>query len=181
MTRTKRIWNIISGVFMILMGLGLFIDPKGGLSVVAFILSLTFTVRGFQALWYYVTMARFMVGGRRSLYRGFIFLELGLLTNTMRRKAPELYIVLYLAGLLAFSGVVEILAGLEARKLKAPAYRTHMINGATDLFVAIAVLIGGFVINSITIVMYGYGAGLIYTGAVRIGAAFRRTSIVYIQ
>lgn len=179
MTRTRRGWNILIGFLTLLIGLGLLIDPIGGLRVVAFILTISLTIRGMQSLWYYLTMARFMVDGRLILYRGMVYLDLGLLTHAMSSTAI-LYIVLYLAGLHSFSAVVGILGAFEAKKLGSPSWKRKMVQGVLDLLMTAVVLIGGFAFDSVRSVVYIYGIGLIYSACLRIGSAFRRNAIVYI-
>lgn len=179
MTRRRRILNIITGLVTLLVGILLFIDTVDGLKVVAFILSLTFTLRGLRTLIYYFSMARYMVGGKMMLYIGMIFLDLGILTTAMDNN-PGIYIVLYLMVIHIFSGLIDILRGIENRRLKAP-WAFNIVYGVSNISIAAVVLIGGFFMHSVTAVVYIYAAGLIYTAFIRIAGAFRKQAIVYIQ
>ncbi len=125
-------------------------------------------------------MARNMVGGKRTLYRGMLFVDLGILTSAMVTGAGA-YIAMYLAGMHAFSGVVDILRSREAKKHGARDWHWTAINGAVNLVIAIAVIVGGVFLDSTEVVVYIYATGVISYGVQRIAAAFRKTAIVYIQ
>jgi len=73
MTKAKRAAYILQGFVMMLFAVLLFLFPDGALSIVAGVLGIGMTLRGFGTLIYYFRMARFMVGGKRVLYRGIIF------------------------------------------------------------------------------------------------------------
>ncbi len=180
MTRRRRVLNVITGLLIWLMGAGLFLDPRGGISVVALILSLTFTFRGIERLWYYFTMARYTVGGKMTLYIGMLYLEVGLLTSELWNN-PQIYIILYLMAVHAFSGVVDILRGIEAKRLKTQSWKYRIVYGVTNLVISGALMVAGLFGGNIELAMYVYGAGLIYSGCMRIGNAFRKQAIVYIQ
>ena len=180
MTRLRRIGNLISGLAMILMGIFLLLSPDGGLETVTFLIGIAFTLRGIGSLTYYFRMARYMVGGRSVLFRGLLFLELGTMTSSMADHAAP-YLILYMAGLHLFYGLVDMLNAHDAKNLGASSWRSRMAYGAANVIIAILVIVAGFTLNSINIVVGIYGAGLIYAGCVRVGSAFRRTAIVYIQ
>ena len=56
MTSGTKVWNIITGLVMIAAGAWLFYDPAHGLKAVAIVLSISCTLRGFQIIFYYLTM-----------------------------------------------------------------------------------------------------------------------------
>ncbi|MBQ6622943.1 MAG: DUF308 domain-containing protein [Mogibacterium sp.] len=180
MTKFGRIREVVKGLVTVLFSVLLFAEPSGGLLIILMILGISFTLKGLHALFYYFTMARSMVGGRSALYRGILFLELGIFTSSLENN-PLLYIVLYLVGVHAFYGGIDILRSLEARSVGSPRWKYRLVYGITNLVLAGAVLIGGAVYASFRVVVYIYAAGLIYSAFVRIASAFRRTSIVYIQ
>ena len=165
---------------MIAAGAWLFYDPTDGLKVVAIVLSISCTFRGFQILLYYLTMARHMVSGKVLLYRGMIYLDIGVFTTAIINNAI-IYIALYLAALHGFAGVVEILRARESKGVGNPGWKWTLISGLTNLLLAAAVLVGGLYNDSIQVVAYIYAAGLIYTACIRIAGVFRKTDIVYIQ
>ena len=108
MTSGTKVWNIIVGVASLIMGVVLLVYPEQGIVAIAIIASLSFTINGINSMLYYFTMARNMVGGRWMLFRGMLYLDLGILTSAMV-KGAGIYIAMYLAGMHAFAGVVDIL------------------------------------------------------------------------
>ena len=180
MTNGTKVWNIITGLVMIAAGAWLFYDPDVGLKAVAVVLSISCTLRGFQILLYYLTMARHMVSGKVLLYRGMIFLDVGLFTTAMINNA-KIYIVLYLAVLHGFYGIVDILRSRERKNVGNPDWKWAAVSGLTSLLIAVVVVIEGLYNNSGRVVVYIYAGGLIYSACMRIAGAFRKTDIVYIQ
>jgi uncharacterized membrane protein HdeD (DUF308 family) len=180
MTKGAKFWNIIVGAIALVMGAALFVYPKQGIVAIAVLASLSFTLKGLNTMLYYFTMAKNMVGGKRTLYRGMLFIDVGILTSAMVTGAAT-YIAMYLAGMHAFSGLVDILRSREAKKAGARDWYWTAINGAVNLIVAICVMIGGVMLDSTEMVVYIYATGVISYGVQRIAAAFRKTAIVYIQ
>ena len=101
----QRIKIVLSGIVMILGGILLFLAPISGYRIVILVLSVSFILTGIRQLVYYGTMARFMVGGRSILYRGIIILDVGLFTASLS-DIPRMYVVIYLAVMNAFSGLI---------------------------------------------------------------------------
>lgn len=180
MTSIRRVVDILIGIGSVAVGVLLIHYPKQGLVAAVGLLSITMTVRGIGALVYYARMARHMVGGRRLLYRGMLFLDLGILTSTVGRYSTVV-IIMYLAGLHIFYGSIDILKGSEALRMKSPVWKSEIATGAANVFIAALALIAGFIVRSTVLLVYIYAAGLIYSGVVRIISAFRKTAIVYIQ
>ena len=116
------------------------------------------------------------VGGKLLLYVSLIALDLGVFTATLL-DTPGIYIILYLIGAHAFSGAINIMRALEARRYGG-AWRVNAMQGAVGLLVALACVV---FLRRTDILVYIYSAGLIYSAAMRIVTAFRRTAIVYIQ
>lgn len=180
MTRGRRVLNVITGLIILLVGASIIINPRGGLSIAALILSLTFTFRGIGRLWYYFSMARYMVGGKMMLYIGMLYLEIGIFTSALRDN-PQIYIIMYLMIVQAFTGIVDILRGVEARRLGTATWKYRILYGTTNLAISGVLLAAGLFGGDIRPAMYVYGAGLIYSACIRIGNAFRKQAIVYIQ
>ena len=177
MSSGQRIKNILIGILTILGCLILIIMKDDGLIIVASILSISLFVYGIKMLIYYFSMARHMVGGRIMLYLGIVVLDFGMFTM-MLTNIPKIYIVLYLLVIYAFSGVIDILRSLEAKKYESPTWKLSLISGVINIVVAI--LCVAF-IGSTRMIVYFYCAGLIYSAIIRIVTAFRKTAIVYIQ
>ena len=178
MTKLQRFESILSGLAIILASLLIFWlpDPEYGILVVVLILIFSLLFSGLRCLVYYLTMARHMVGGKAMLYVGILRLDLVAFTLTLT-DVPRIYVVLYVLSYHAFSGVVGILRGLEAKKLEAPSWRLKTLTGVVNILIAAAC---GIFIHSGKLVIWLYCAGLLYSGCVRIVSAFRRSAIVYI-
>lgn len=177
MNSGQRIKNILIGLLIILGSIILIALPEEGLIITAAVLSLSLFIYGIRMLIYYLTMARHMVGGRIMLYLAVIVLDFGMFTMMMT-SIPKIYIALYLLAIYAFSGAIDILRALEAKKYQASSWRFKLISGVINIVIAILCVV---FIGSTNMIVYLYCAGLIYSAIVRIVTAFRKTAIVYIQ
>ncbi|WP_405357365.1 DUF308 domain-containing protein [Ruminococcus sp.] len=177
MSGGQRIKNVLIGILIILGAVILIAFPEEGIIITASILSLSLFVYGIKTLIYYITMTRHMVGGRIMLYLAVVVLDLGMFTM-MLTNIPKMYIALYLVVVYAFSGAIDILRALEARKYQAPSWRFSLISGIINVVIAILCIV---FIGSTNMIVYLYSAGLIYSAIARIITAFRKTAIVYIQ
>ena len=179
MNNIQRIRNVFVGLLAIVLSAVLFIQPPDGLRLIGLILSITLLVSGMRNIHYYFTMARHMVGGRNSLYVGVILFDLGLFA--ISANISQVYIIIYLLVIHAFSGVVDILLALDAKRMESSSWRLNLITGIGNLAIATGAVIFGLVLGNTAAVVDIYAAGLLYAGILRIINAFRRTAIVYIQ
>lgn len=177
MSGGQRIKNVLIGILIILGAVILIAFPEEGIIITASILSLSLFVYGIKTLIYYITMTRHMVGGRIMLYLAVVVLDLGMFTM-MLTNIPKMYIALYLVVVYAFSGAIDILRALEAKKYQAPSWRFSLTSGIISVVIAILCIV---FIGSTNMIVYLYSAGLIYSAIARIVTAFRKTAIVYIQ
>ena len=177
MSGGQRIKNVLIGVLIILGAVILIAFPEEGIIITASILSLSLFVYGIKTLIYYITMTRHMVGGRIMLYLAVVVLDLGMFTM-MLTNIPKMYIALYLVVVYAFSGAIDIMRALEAKKYQAPSWRLSLTSGIISVVIAILCIV---FIGSTNMIVYLYSAGLIYSAIARIITAFRKTAIVYIQ
>ena len=173
----QRVKNIVIGLCMILGAAILLIGADSGCVFVMLILAFSLIVRGISELIYYITMGRFMVGGKLFLFIGVVFLDFGLFTVSLADES-KIVVVLYLIGVHAFAGLVNLLRAREAMRYKSPAWRINMAQGVTSLLILAASLI--FARDEGMLVLL-YCAGLVYSAFLRIYSAFRRTAVVYIQ
>lgn len=177
MSIARRVLTVIIGALMLFSSCVLIIFPNQGYILVAAILSLSLVLTGIRSLIYYFNMARHMVGGRMILYIGVLTLDIGFFTFTII-SVSQVYLMLYLFGTHAFSGMIDILRAREAKKYGARSWRFRMASGIVNIVIAGACCV---FIGNIRIAVYIYCAGLIYSGIFRIISAFRKTSVVYIQ
>ena len=176
MTKLQRTKEIITGIITVLTAFVLILEPSDGYIVVIGILSLVYTVRGINMIVYYFTMARFMVGGRTSLYVGIIMFDFGILTGTLT-DVPHFYILLYLAVIHGFSGIIEMMRASESKKYGG-AWRLKTGHGILDIMMAVMCIV---FLNRLCFAVIIYAIGLIYSSVLRIISACRRTKFVYIQ
>lgn len=167
----------MAGIGMLLAMLVLLIIGDDGVSLIVFILAVSLILRGLRSLIYYLSMARFMVGGLAALLSGVFLIDLGILSLSLADEA-QMFIFLYLAGWNAFSGLVSLLRAREAFLNKGRSWIMNALYGIVN----IGILISCFIFwNSPATLASLYCAGLGYSGILRIINAFRRTEIVYIQ
>lgn len=180
MTRSKRVIEVLFGIVMFLAGAAFFMSgTEASVTVMLLFLQLGMTVRGLSALYYYLSMARYMVGGKTVLFRSLAFLDLGVLAGSLIGHSM-IFAAVYLASVHAFDGVVSIFRANESR-VNGAQWKLKMTYGVTDILIAVAVILGNAVFKEPVITTYIYGAGLMYAAVLRIVSAFRRTKIVYIQ
>lgn len=177
MTKFQRIRSFIIGVIGILFGLLLVFFPKGASGMVLFILSLVFTFSGISTLVYYFSMARFMVNGKYILLKGLILLDFGLFSGSLL-DVPNIYILLYLAIIHAFSGLVEILRSMESLRYSARNWKLKFFHGLVDIIIAVSCIVFFRHEETVGIV---YGIGIMYSAFMRTVTSLRKTTSVYIQ
>lgn len=180
MSYFQRIKNVFFGICLILFAVLLAVIPKYSYPLIAVIVSTLVFIYGFKLLFYYFRMARHMVGGKATLCRALIILDLGLFTTSLAFMG-DFVIIIYLLGIYAVTGVIDILRAFEAMKLNAPNWKIKLITGLISVLFAISIVVVGVVIGNLQIIVYGYCISLFYTAIVKIATAFKRTAIIYIQ
>ena len=171
----KRILHIGIAVGLIAVAMILATVEEEGPSVIALILGITTLVYGIRCFAAYITKFRYMVGGREQLYIGIIAMDLGLLIVSAFNGSSGL-ILLYLLGMRAFSGGIDIARALESKKHAAP-WKTKLAAGILSLG---TVLLGIIFFRNPDTVVDIYCIGLIISAVEHIITAFRRTEIVTI-
>ncbi len=178
MTIFQRIKKILLGLFMIISAIVLLIIPSDEkYAIVIGVLAVGLAVKGMQDIIYYFTMARHMVGGKMILFLGVIVFDFAIFTASLSR-APRIYILLYLVGIHAFSGAVELLRAMEARRTVEGPWKMKLFHGIVNLLLATACLIK--IKNPNTAVLI-YSLGLMYSAVIHIINAFRKTAFVVIE
>ncbi len=179
MSWIQRIRSIFAGIIMLVFSGIILYMPENGYVIVASVFGMMLLLFGLGSLLYFFRMGRYMVGGKILLFRGLILMDLGALTMALT-DIPSFYLVLYLLGAHAAAGLVEILRGMEARRLASPVWRRSIVLGCGNILSAAAACWFGLRTGSAEIPLYLYCAGLAYAAMGRIINAFRRTTIVYI-
>ena len=176
MSKSQRIKSFLVGVLAIPTAALLALVPDAGYTLIMAFLSIALIFGGLRLLWYFFTMARFMVGGKRSLYIGVIILDLGLFTASIA-DIPKIYIMLYLLSIHLFRGAVEILASVNSKTLGAVHWKLKFSQGVINVIVGLACLV---FIGAKNVAVYIYCAGMAYNGVMRMITAFRKTAMIYI-
>ena len=180
MTRFGRIFSVIAALITIPFCVLLFyMDAIHGLKLILLVIQTTMSLRGLQTIVYYLSIGRHMVGGQNVLYRGMVFLDLGILAVIIFEH-PAVYTLIYIALLHTFSGLISVLRANESRKIGAQ-WKLKMAYGITYILLAAAVVICGVAFNQLRVAVWVYSIGLIYSSILRVITAFRKTEIVYIQ
>lgn len=178
MTVYQRIKKILFSLCMFAVALLFFLHPSDdAYKIVVFILSFGLAVAGIKDIIFYFTMARHMVGGKMILIKGVIIFDFAIITSSLA-DVPKIYILMYLIGIHAFSGVIEILRANEARKTVDGPWKIKFSHGIVNLILAIACLI--FIRKSNTALII-YSLGLMYSAVVRLFDAFGKTAFQVIE
>ena len=177
MTKTRRVGNVLTGLFILALGCLLALYPWYAYKAVILILGITLFFSGIRSLVYYFTMARHMVGGQTVLYRAVIVLDIGLFSLSLT-NIPFVFVILYLAAIHGFSGFVDIMRAQEARRLQAGSWKLNFSHGLINVIMAALCLI---FLGTPFVAVEIYAIGLVYSGVIRIIQAFRKTPVVYIQ
>ena len=178
MTLFQRIKKILIGLLMIFVAIAILNSPGGDTYLfVIWLLAIGLAIKAIKDIGFYFTMAKHMVGGKMILFQGVIVLDFALFTASLT-DVPRIYILLYLIAINAFSGGVEVLRALEAKRTVDGPWKLTMGHGIVNLALALSCLI--FIKNENT-AMIIYGIGLLYSALMRIISAFRRTSFVVIE
>ena len=177
MTKFQRFGAVFSGLMSILFAVLIIVYSKDSYPIILLILSLGFVISGINMLTYYFTMAINMVGGKRILYRGVLFVDFAIMTASLT-DVPKYYVLMYLAVIHGFSGLVEILRVRETRSFGAKNWKLKFFHGAMNITMALACIIFARKTNTASLI---YGIGLFYSGIIRIISAFRKSTFVYIQ
>ena len=175
MTSLQRVKTVFGGLMMRAGAALLWVVPDEGYRLIGLILSVVLLAAGVRSLWFYFSMARNMVGGTLILFQGIIALDLGMFAYTLQ-EIPPIYILLYLLIGHLFSGAVDVMRAMEARRMQSK-WRLSFADGIANILFAI---VCGFCLKSPAVLSYVYAAGLAYSGCLRIAQAFRKTAIVYI-
>lgn len=179
MTKLERIGTFIAGLTIIICCIALIVLRGRGYTVLLYLLGLSLIFNGIRCLAYFFVMARHMVGGKMILFIGIVYLDFGMFTLTLNDE-PLVFVVFYLLGFYAFSGLVDILRALEAFRLNGD-WKFTMSVGVINVAIAAVALFCGVVLKSPLLLVRLYCVGLLYSGISRIIQSLRTTTIVFIQ
>ena len=114
MTGFQRIRKMLVGQVMLAVAIIMIVSPSDEKYMfVVGVLALGLAIAGLKDIIFYFVMARHMVGGKMILIQGVIIFDFAMITGSLA-DVPKIYILLYLIGIHAFSGVVDVLRAMEA-------------------------------------------------------------------
>ena len=178
MTVFQRITKVLLSLCMFSVALFFILFPSDkAYMIVVGILSLGLAIVGIKDIAFYFSMARHMVGGKMILVQGVIILDFAIITGSLA-DVPKVYILLYLIGIHAFSGVVEVLRAMEAKRTVEGPWKLKFSHGIVNFVLATACLV--FIRHSNTALII-YSIGLMYSAVIRLFSAFRKTAFVIIE
>lgn len=178
MTKKRRALNILIGLIMIAFAIVLVCsDPQETYRTIILFLCAGMLFDGARKIVFFLTMGHHMVGGKSELYRAIIMIDMGLFTASLT-DVPVVYMMLYLVGLHLFSGVIDMMRALEAKRLKSGSWKLQLFEGMVNVILAVLCLLH---IRSFAVAVLIYAAGLAWSGLIRIVRALRKTAIAYIQ
>ncbi len=178
MSLFKRLKELLIALVTVIFGIVLLFAGEEGQLIVVCIICLFLFLEGIYLLIYYLRMARHMVGGKRILISSILTLDLGLLTLQM--ISMNTTILLYLLGIFAFTGVIDILRSMEAKRYGGH-WKVKFVNGCLYIIISVALIIAGIFVNNTYFLVCCFSISLIYSAFIRILSALRKTAIVYIQ
>ena len=174
MTTFQRVEHILSGIIM-LVCCGLMVySPKEGYLTVTLFLSIALILIGLKYTFFYFTMARHMVGGKAMLFLGIIALDFGIFTASLS-DFPRFYVLIYLLTIHLFSGIINILRSLEAKRLGATSWRLNFVHGVVNILMVVFCIL---FVKSTKVLVFVYCLGLINSSCIRIVSGFRKSDVV---
>ncbi len=176
MTIWQKLRNVLLAVSMIIVGVTMLVFGEEAYMAIIGIFALALEIKGIRMLWFYFRMARHMVGGQNIFFRGILFFDFGIFTGSLV-WVPRAYVLMYLAGTLAFSGVVDLLGANEARGIQS-SWKLKTFEGVVKVLIAISSLI---LVRSGTRVVDVCAIGFIFSAVMRIASTFRRQQVITID
>ena len=176
MTNWQKFSNVLAAFLMILFGLLILFAGEEAYLFVILVFAFLLFIYSIRMLVYYFQMARYMVGGKEILYRGILFLDLSIFIITLS-TIPSTYVMLYMVGMLAFSGAVDIMNAMDLRRLQGH-WILQFIRGTVCVVGAVLCIA---MMNTPKMVVTIFCFMLFYNAVMRIINAVRPTEIIAIQ
>lgn len=176
MSKGQKIRSFLIGIVMLLFVGVLFLSEEWGYYIIMLILAVSMLLTGIRCLFFYFTMARYMVGGIKFLFLGMMVFDSGMIALAIVDE-PSLYIILYLVAVYAFDGLTDLLRAREAAGAGG-AWKLKLFLGISKLLIAAACIV---LIRKADLLVLIYAGGLVYSAAVHIVSAFRSTEVISIQ
>lgn len=179
MSLLDKIENVVFGLIMVYFGVSLLFSPEDYF-VIVLILFAMMAWKGIKTLFFYFSMAKYMVGGQLMLFKGVMYVDVALFTLSFvfSKGGSSIYILLYLIAYYAFTGVVDVLRAFEAKGGGARDWGLKFGLGMLSIIVSITCIV---FFNNMNVAVMVYSVGLIISALFKIFGIFKKTEIVYIS
>ena len=177
MSKTKRVWNIIMAVLNIQGALLLMFIPDAAFLFIAVAVGLMLMGRGIKFLFYYLTQAHRMVGGKRILLVGLFLFDFGVLVTTLIDE-PQAILIVYVVAIHLVAAVVNIIRTVGNKKDGNPGWKIDLAQFIGNLAQVILCLV---FIKHVEIPVFIYCIGEMYASVLKIISSCKKTAIVYVQ
>ena len=178
MSVRQRFRILFTAALMILISVILIVFPVIGIPIAGVILGVILIVMGARYLFYYLTMAKNMVGGKLMLYIGIILLDTGTFILPIVNSHQAL-ILLFLQAVFGVTGAIAILRSVEAKRSGSPVWKVNFVQGLINIGIMIAAFICANFSVPQRMIVYVFCAGMLYAAAWRVYPVFRKTAVVY--
>ena len=177
MSKTRRVWNIILAVLNIQGALILMLVPDIAFLLIAIFVGFMLMGRGLKYLFYYMTQANHMVGGKRVLLVGLFLFDFGVFV-TMLVDEPQAIMIVYVVAIHLVAAVINIIRTVGNKKDGNPGWKIDFAQFFGNLAQVVLCLV---FIGHVEIPVYIYCIGEIYGSILKIISSCKKTAIVYVQ
>ncbi|MCR4923097.1 MAG: hypothetical protein K5931_03730 [Lachnospiraceae bacterium] len=177
MSRGNKIFNIIFGILIIFLAAFTLIFPEAGYDSMLFAIEIVLLVYGGKLIIFYLTLARYKVGGVAIFYKGVLYFNTGLFLVFLE-DLPKIYAMPYLVIMLLISGVKDVLKSSSSRKLELNRWLFQMLLGAVKIIICLLCL---FYMKSPRIMSLLLSWGVLHEGFERISRGFRKNKLMHIN
>ena len=177
MSKTRRVFKVIGAILAILGAVAMMMVPEYGFILIAALVGLMLMFKGIGYIFYYITHANHMVGGKRILLIGLLLFDSGVFASALADQAQAI-LVIYVVACHLIAAVLNIVRTVGNKRDGNPGWKIDLAQFFGNITLVALCLI---FIKHVEIPVYIYCAGVIYTSILNIISSFRRTAIVYIQ
>ena len=177
MSKPRRVWNIIVANFMIQSAVLLMFVPDIAFEIIASCVGLVLTFYGIKYLFYYLTHAQHMVGGKWLLLAGLLLFDFGIFASILIDQTRSIVIIYVISGHLV-AAVLGIVRAVSNKGDGNSGWKIDLAQGIGNIILVVLCLV---FIKHVEIPVFIYSASIIYSAILKIIQSCKRTAIVYVQ
>ncbi|MBO7451593.1 MAG: DUF308 domain-containing protein [Clostridiales bacterium] len=177
MSKIKRILTVFSGFLLIVFALTILFIPEDAFWLASFVIAFILLVKGIIHIFYYLSMAHHMVGGKIILFYGIFMFDLGVFAVSISDKSRWIIIIYLIAGHL-IAGGIETVKAIRSMKEGHTNWKFDITRGIINILIAGVCIL---CIDSANMLILIFSVSMIYIAIVEIVSAFKKTAVVYIQ